>query len=378
MLKSKEFYLGKKVIVRVDYNVPIESGVIMDNNRIVESLKTINYLIDSGAKIILLSHMGKIKTDQDIKNNSLLLVSKELSALLNKEVKFSEFTRGEKLESLVASLNSGDVLLIENTRFEDIPDNSESGCEEELSEYWASLGDTFVMEAFGSMHRVHASTYGIPKILGGVSGYLVDKELDMLEKILNYNDKVIILGGAKIGDKLGVIENLIDKSKRVIIGGGMSYTFLKAKGYNIGKSLLNEEKIDYCKNLLEKYKDKIVLPLDVNTNNGIKNVGELSDDDCGFDIGDKTIELYTSLIDKTDFVIWNGPMGKFEVDEYEKGTKVILEYLSFNNIKTVIAGGDTGNAAKKYNLDFYYISTGGGATLEYLEGKKFKTLEVLR
>lgn len=376
MLKPKEFYKGKKVIVRVDYNVPIENGIIMDNSRIVESLKTINYLVESGAKLILLSHLGRVKIEADLKN-SLYPVSLELSRLINKDVKFSNVIRGEELENLVSSLNEGEILLVQNTRFEDYPNNLESNCDEELSKYWASLADTYVMDAFGSMHRAHASTYGIPKILGGTTGFLVDKELDMLENILKEKDKIIILGGAKIADKLGVIENLIDKSKFIIIGGGMSYTFLKAKGFNIGKSLLNEEKLEYAKEMLKKYGSKLILPIDTKTDHGIKDVDKIEDEDTGFDIGPKTRELFKSLIKEDDFVIWNGPMGMFEVEAYEKGTKDLLEYLSLNKIKTVIAGGDTGNAAKKYNLGFYYISTGGGATLEYLEGKKFKTLEVL-
>lgn len=377
MLREKEFYKGKKVIVRVDYNVPIENGVITDNTRIVESLKTINYLIEGDAKLILLSHLGRVKKEEDLKNNSLFPVSVELPKLINKEVKFSDVTRGEKLEVLINNLSDGDVLLVQNTRFEDFPNNLESGCDDELSKYWASLGETYVMDAFGSMHREHASTYGIPKILGGNTGFLVDKELSMLENILKDENKIIILGGAKIGDKLGVIESLINKSKKIIIGGGMSYTFLKAKGFNIGKSLLNLEKLEYAKSMLDKYGDKLVLPIDVKTDNGIKDVDKMNDEDTGFDIGPKTRELFKSIIKEDDFVVWNGPMGMFEVEAYEKGTKDLLEYLSKNKIKTVIAGGDTGNAAKKYNLDFYYISTGGGATLEYLEGKRFKTLEVL-
>lgn len=378
MLKSKEFYKGKKVIVRVDYNVPIIDGVITDNSRIVESLKTVNYLIEAEAKIILLAHLGRVKNEIDIKINSLFPVSLELSKLINKEVKFSNVTRGEELENLVMGLSDGDVLLVQNARFEDYPNNLESGCDEELSKYWASLGEEYVMDAFGTMHREHASTYGIPKILGGVTGFLVDKELGMLEDILKNENKIIILGGAKIGDKLGVIENLIDKSKIIIIGGGMAYTFLKAKGFNIGKSLLNDEKLEYAKNMLDKYNDKIILPIDVKTDNGFRDVDNIEDEDTGFDIGPKTIELFKSLIYQNDFVVWNGPMGMFEVEDYEKGTKNLLEYLSYNNIKTVIAGGDTGAAAQKYKLKFYYISTGGGATLEYLEGKKFKSLEVLR
>lgn len=377
MLKPKYFYKNKKVIVRVDYNVPIKNGIIEDNNRIVSSIKTINYLIESGAKIILMSHLGKIKTEEDKLNNSLYVVSLELSKLLGREVKFCKYTRGNELENMINSLKSGEVMLMENTRYEDYPKTLESSCDEELSSYWASLADEYVMDAFGSIHRNHASTYGIANILGGVTGFLVDEELEHLKEVIGNKNKIIILGGAKVSDKLGVIENLVNNSKKILLGGGMCFTFLKALGKNIGNSIVDEEKINYCKELLDKYKDKIILPIDIVTENGNKNIDNINDTDIGFDIGSDTIKLYKSLINKEDLVVWNGPMGKFEEEKYENGTKELLEYLSKNNIKTIICGGDTGSASKKYGLSFYYISTGGGASLEYLEGKKIETLEVL-
>lgn len=377
MLKDKSFYKDKKVIVRVDYNVPVKDGVIEDDNRIVSSLKTINYLIDAEAKIILMSHMGKIKNEEDKVNNSLEIVSKRLSDLLNKEVKFCKYTKGNELENMINSLNPGEVLLMENTRYEDYPENKESSCDKELSSYWASLGDTYVMDAFGSIHRNHASTYGIGSILGGTTGFLVDEELDHLKDILSNKDKIVILGGSKVSDKLGVIENLVNNSKKILLGGGMCFTFLRSLGKNVGNSIVDIEKIDYCKELLNKYNDKIVLPVDIHTDNGIKSIDNINDNEIGFDIGNETISLYKSLISKDDLVVWNGPMGKFEDTKYENGTKELLEYLNSNNIKTVICGGDTGNASKKYGLSFYYISTGGGASLEYLEGKHFDILEVL-
>ena len=377
MLKPSNFYKDKKVIVRVDYNVPIKNGSIEDNNRIVCSLKTINYLIDTGAKIILMSHLGKIKTEEDKLKNSLYIVSIELSKLLGKDVKFCKSTRGSELESMINSLHSGEVMLVENTRYEDFPNNLESSCDKELSSYWASLADEYVMDAFGSIHRNHASTYGIASILGGVTGFLVDEELEHLKEVFNNKNKILILGGAKVSDKLGVIENLVNDSNKILLGGGMCFTFLKALGKNIGKSIVDEEKVDYCKELLSKYKDKIILPLDIVTEKGNKSIDNINDDDIGFDIGNDTIGLYKSLITNDDLVVWNGPMGKFEDINYEKGTRELLEYLNRNNIKTIICGGDTGSASKKYRLSFYYISTGGGASLEYLEGKKFDTLEVL-
>lgn len=377
MLKPKELYKDKKVIVRVDYNVPIKNGIIEDNNRIVSSLKTINYLIDSGAKIILMSHLGKIKNEEDKINNSLYIVSLELSKLLAREVKFCKYTRGNELENMINFLKPGEVMLMENTRYEDYPKTLESSCDKKLSSYWASLAGEYVMDAFGSIHRNHASTYGIASILGGVTGFLVDEELEYLKEVINNKDKIIILGGAKVNDKLGVIENLVNNSKKILLGGGMCFTFLKALGKNIGNSVVDSEKINYCKELLDKYKSKIILPIDIVTENGNKNIDNINDNDIGFDIGSNTIKLYKSLINKEDLVVWNGPMGKFEDERYEKGTKELLEYLSKNNIKTVICGGDTGSASKKYGLSFYYMSTGGGASLEYLEGKKFETLEVL-
>jgi phosphoglycerate kinase len=377
MRKLNDFdFKGKKTIVRVDFNVPIINDVITDDNRIKESLETINYLIEKEAKIILMSHLGKVKTEEDIKNNSLEKVSKRLSELINKEVVFINKTRGKKLEDTINNLNNGNVLLMENTRFEDYPNNLESDCDEELSKYWASLGELFVLDAFGSAHRNHASTYGIPSHILGCAGFLIEKELNVLSEILN-NKKDIIMGGAKVKDKLGVIVNLIDSSNKILIGGGMAYTFLKAKGYNIGKSILDTEKLDYVRDLLNKYNDKIILPLDVVTQNGIKDADKMNDEDEGFDIGPKTISLFKSILGNSKLVVWNGPLGMFENKEYAVGTKEILYYLHDNNIKTIIAGGDTGSAANQYGLSFYHISTGGGATLEYLEGKKFKTLEIL-
>ncbi len=369
-------FKGKKVIVRVDFNVPIQNGKIDDDNRIKESLTTIKYLIKEEAKIILLSHLGKIKNEEDKAKNTLKPVSIRLSELLNKDVKFIDKTRGKEVEEVIKNLTDSDLVLLENTRHEDVPNNLESGCDEELSKYWASLGDLFVLDAFGSAHRNHASTYGIPKYIPGCAGFLIEKELKILDEIM-LSEKDVIMGGAKVKDKLGVIENLIESTNSLLIGGAMSYTFLKAKGFNVGKSLIDNEKIDYVKTLLNKYSNKIILPVDVVTQNGIKKVSEMSDEDEGFDVGPETVKLFKSIIKKSPLVIWNGPLGMFENEKYAVGTKEILKYLNKNNIKTVIGGGDTGSAANKYGYKFYHVSTGGGATLEYLEGKKFKTLEVL-
>lgn len=367
---------GKKVLIRADFNVPIKDGVIIDDTRIKSSLKTIKYLIRNEAKVILLSHLGRIKSEEDKEKNSLKIVADHLNGLIDANVYFVDSTRGDELETAVNNLLNGEVLLIENTRFEDFPKSLESSCDEKLSKYWASLADIFVLDAFGTAHRCHASTYGISKYIPSYAGFLVNDEVNMLNKAINEN-KTLILGGAKVDDKIGVINNLIDKSNKLLIGGAMCFTFLKSKGFNVGKSLVSDENIDYTKNLLQKYQDKIILPIDVVTQNGIKDIDSLKNDDIGYDIGPKTIELFKSILKDESLVLWNGPLGKYEEKEYENGTKEILKYLEKNQIKTILAGGDIVASSTYFNVKLYYVSTGGGSTLEYLEGKKFKTLERL-
>ena len=367
---------SKKVIVRVDYNVPIKNNVIIDDTRIVSSLKTLNYLLDNGAKVILLSHLGRIESLEDKENNSLEIVAKHLSMLVNKPVYFVPVTRGSMLESAVNNLQNSEILLVENTRYEDYPKKLESSCDENLSRYWAGLGDIFVLDAFGSAHRCHASTYGISEYLPSYSGFLVDEEVKMLDKSIHKN-KTLILGGSKVEDKLGVIDNLIGTSDYVLLGGAMCFTFLKANGHSVGSSLVSEEKLNYCKNILDNEANKIILPDDVITQNGVKDIDKLNLEDIGYDIGPKTIKKYKQILSKSKFVLWNGPLGKYEEEVYEKGTKEIMHYLNENKIDTLIAGGDIISASKKFNIPFNLISTGGGSTLEYLEGKKFKTLERL-
>lgn len=367
---------GKRVIVRVDFNVPFKDGKILDDNRIVSSLTTINYLVEKKAKVILLSHLGRVKTEEDKKKNSLRIVAKHLSTLVNTPVYFIPQTRGELLETTLDNLCDGEIAVIENTRWEDYPKTLESSCDEKLSKYWASLGDIFVLDAFGSAHRCHASTYGISKYLPSYAGFLVQNETTVLDKALKQN-KTLILGGAKVDDKIGVINNLIKTSNKVLLGGGMCFTFLKAKGYNIGESILSEEHIDYAKKLLKKYPNTIILPIDVVTQNGVKNIEDISDNDIGYDIGPKTIKLFTEELKTSKLVLWNGPLGKYEEKEYENGTKKIMQFLKKQKFNTILAGGDITGASKYFNVELYYVSTGGGSTLEYLEGKKFKTLERL-
>lgn len=367
---------GKRVIVRVDYNVPIKDGKITDDTRIIASLKTINYLLENNAKIILLSHLGRIKSSEDKDNNSLEIVAKHLSTLVSCGIYFVPFTRGEIVEKTIENMNNGEIVLLENTRFEDYPKTLESSCDEALSRYWASLGDIFVLDAFGSAHRCHASTYGISKFLPSYSGFLVDNEVSMLDKAI-HQKKTLILGGAKVEDKIGVIDNLINTSDYILLGGAMCFTFLKASGINVGESIVSNDKLMYAKNLLDSHKDKIILPIDIVTNNGIKDVINMSNSDIGYDIGPKTVEKYNELLNNSGLILWNGPLGMFEDEKYENGTKGVMEYIYKQSIPTILAGGDIISASHKFKYNFTYLSTGGGATLEYLEGKRFKTLERL-
>ena len=367
---------GKRVIVRVDYNVPITDGKIDDDTRIIASLRTINYLIDKKAKIILLSHLGRIKSQADKEKNSLEVVARHLSTLVSCGIYFVPFTRGELVEKTIQNMNDGEIVILENTRYEDYPKLLESSCDEALSKYWASLGDIFVLDAFGSAHRCHASTYGISKYLPSYSGFLIDNEVSMLDRAIHQR-KTLILGGSKVDDKIGVIDNLINTSDYILLGGAMCFTFLKASGINVGESIVSDDKIRYAKNLIDIHKNKIILPIDVVTNNGVKMVSEMSNSDIGYDIGPKTISMYKELLINSKLILWNGPLGMFEDPRYEDGTKKVMQFVYNQSIPTILAGGDIISASHKFKYNFTYLSTGGGATLEYLEGKRFKTLERL-
>lgn len=367
---------GKKVIVRVDYNVPITDGKIDDDTRILASLKTINYLLDRKAKIILLSHLGRIKSQADKESHSLEIVAKHLSTLVSCGIYFVPFTRGEIVNKTIENMNNGEIVILENTRFEDYPKSLESSCDEALSKYWASLGDIFVLDAFGSAHRCHASTYGISKYLPSYSGFLVDNEVSMLDKAIHQR-KTLILGGAKVDDKIGVIDNLINTSDNILLGGAMCFTFLKASGVNVGESIVSDDKIRYAKSLLDTHGNKIILPIDVVTNDGVKDVTNIGNSDIGYDIGPKTINKYKELLINSKLILWNGPLGMFEDPKYEDGTKKVMQFIYNQSIPTILAGGDIISASHKFKYNFTYLSTGGGATLEYLEGKRFKTLERL-
>ena len=378
---------GKRVIIRCDFNVPIKNGIIEDDNRIVESLPTINLVKNKGAKIILMSHLGRINSLEDKKDKTLKPVADRLSELLNQRVIFIDETRGEKLEKSINNLKNGDILLMENTRFEDLDGKKESKNNQELGKYWSSLADFYVNDAFATLHRSHASNVGIATYLPCCFGLLVRKELDIFKNVLSNPSRplTVIIGGSKVSDKIGVLENLVDKADYILVGGGMAYTFLKAKGYNIGLSLLDEDKIDYCSNLLNKT-DKIILPIDslvskdINEDSKIlvKNNDEFLDNDIGLDIGPKTIELFKKYINRSNTVIWNGPVGYFEIPAFSVGTKKLAD-LVINVPVSIVGGGDTASALINmgYKDKFTHISTGGGASLELLEGKKLPGIEVI-
>lgn len=365
---------NKTVIIRVDYNVPIKEDKVVDNNRIVSSLDTINYCLNKNAKIILMSHLGKVKSEEDKIKNTLLPVKEELETLLNQKVRFSKCLKEEELETQVKELNPGEILLLENTRHMDHPEKLESNCDLELSKYWASLADVFILDAFGSAHRAHASTYGISKYLPHAIGFLIEKELKELDVIKNEN-KTLLLGGAKVSDKIGVIKNLMPKSDIILIGGAMCATFLKAQGYNTGQTYVEEDFMSDAKELLNA--NKIILPIDVITENGIKKVEEIEENENILDIGPVTISIFKSDLHTDAMILMNGTMGKWESIEYSKGTEELFKYLTEINAKVVVCGGDTGSAARHYNFKPYYLSTGGGAALEYLEGKTLPALEIM-
>lgn len=373
---------GKKVLLRADFNVPMKDGAITNDNRIVQALPTIEYLIENNAKVILFSHLGKVKTEADKASLSLRPVATRLGELLNKEVKFVPETRGEELESAIDSMEEGDVLVFENTRFEDIDGKKESKNDPELGKYWASLGDLFVNDAFGTAHREHASNVGISSNLETAAGFLMDKEIKFIGGAVDEPKRpfVAILGGAKVSDKIGVIENLLEKADKIIIGGGMAYTFLKAQGKEIGHSLLEEDKIDLAKDLMARAGDKLILPIDATiassfSNEGLEGVVSIDDipaDMEALDIGPKTVELFAKELEGAKTVVWNGPMGVFELENFAKGTIGVCEAIAkLDDAVTVIGGGDSAAAAMQlgYADDFTHISTGGGASLEYLEGK---------
>ena len=377
---------GKKVLVRVDFNVPIKDGVIGDDNRITAALPTLNYILENGGSIIAFSHLGKVKAEEDKASKTLEPVAKALAEKLGKPVKFVPVTRGAELENAVAELKAGEILMFENTRFEDLDGKKESKNDPELGKYWASLGDVFVNDAFGTAHRAHASNVGVASnIAESAVGFLIEKEINFIGGAVDNPERplVAILGGAKVSDKIGVIENLLDKADKVIIGGGMMFTFLKAQGKNTGKSLLEEDKVELAASLIAKAKDKgveLILPVDAVVAKEFSNdvefktvsVDEISDDVMGLDIGAESVALFEKALEGAKTVVWNGPMGVFEMSNYANGTIGVCKAIAeLKDAKTNIGGGDSAAAAIQLGFadKFSHISTGGGASMEYLEGK---------
>ncbi|ASR40173.1 phosphoglycerate kinase [Ligilactobacillus agilis] len=372
----------KKVLIRVDFNVPIKDGVIGNDNRIVAALPTIKYVIENGGKAILFSHLGRVKTEDDKKKLSLRPVAERLADLLGKPVTFVPVTRGAQLEEAISELNDGDVLLVENTRFEDLDGKKESGNDPELGKYWASLGDVFVNDAFGTAHRSHASNVGIASnMTQAAAGFLLEKEIKFLGEAVDEPKRpfVAILGGAKVSDKIGVINHLLGKADKVIVGGGMTYTFYAAKGIKIGNSLVEEDKIELAKELIEKAGDKLVLPIDnvvaEKFDNDVPNQvveGDIPDGYMALDVGPKSVALFEDVLKDAKTVVWNGPMGVFEMSNYAKGTLEVGKFLGeLSDATTIVGGGDSTAAVQQLGVadKLTHISTGGGASLEYLEGK---------
>ena len=384
---------GKKVLVRVDFNVPVKDGVITNDNRITAALPTIKYILEQGGRAILFSHLGRVKEEADKEGKSLAPVAADLAAKLGQEVKFIPgVTRGAELEAAVNALEDGQVLLVENTRFEDVDGKKESKNDPELGKYWASLGDgIFVNDAFGTAHRAHASNVGISaNVDKAVAGFLLENEIAYIKEAVETPERpfVAILGGSKVSDKIGVIENLLAKADKVLIDGGMTYTFYKAQGIEIGNSLVEEDKLDVAKALLEKSNGKLILPVDSKEANAFADYTEVKDTEgeavdpgfLGLDIGPKSIAKFDQELTGAKTVVWNGPMGVFENPDFQAGTIGVMDAIVKQpGVKSIIGGGDS--AAAAINLGradkFSWISTGGGASMELLEGKELPGLAAL-
>ncbi|MBS1008705.1 phosphoglycerate kinase [Leuconostoc suionicum] len=383
---------GKKVLMRVDFNVPIKAGVIGNDNRIVAALPTIKYVLENNGRAILFSHLGRIKSEDDKKELSLAPVAARLGELLGKDVKFVPQTRGEELESAINALQDGEVLMVENTRFEDVVDGevvkNESKNNPELGKYWASLGDDlFINDAFGTAHRAHASNVGIASnVSQAAAGFLMEKEIKFLgDAVANpVRPFVAIIGGAKVSDKIEIVKSLLNKADKVIVGGGMAYTFDAAKGNKIGNSLFEADKVELAKELMSEAGDKLVLPIDSIAADAFSNDAktEIVDAEAGIpegymglDIGPKSVKLLQDTLADAKTVVWNGPMGVFEMPNFAKGTLAIGEELvkvTENGGTTIVGGGDSTAAVQQLGVadKLTHISTGGGASLEYLEGKE--------
>ena len=380
---------NKTLIIRSDLNVPIRNGIITDDTRIIKSLETIKYALERNCKIVILSHLGRIKNEEDKKIHSLKIVANYINNLLG-NVTFVEKNTGEHVVEVVKNMKNKDILLLENTRHCDFPEKRESTNESTLGEFWASLGDIFINDAFGTSHRVHASNVGIANSIPSAIGLLMEKEINTISEKINKPERPfsLIMGGAKIKDKTKVINNLIEKVDHIFICGGMSYTFLKAKGLEIGKSILDEDNINYCKDLMKKYPNKIILPIDnvvteefKDTNNfKIVDSNNILDNQMGMDIGPETIKLFKEYLVESKLIIMNGPAGVFEFSNFIKGTVGLCDILSTSKAFTIIGGGDSVAATKQFGYydSISHISTGGGAMLALLQGEDLPALNVIK
>ncbi|MEA4134218.1 phosphoglycerate kinase [Mycoplasma sp. 2704] len=381
---------NKTVLVRVDFNVPLKNGVITSAKRIVAALPTIQYIIRKGGKVVLFSHLGRVKTEEDLKDKSLRPVAVELARLLKKPVTFVPVTRGNILESAIKQMESGDVILVENTRFEDLNNKAESKNDPYLGAYWASLGDVFVNDAFGTAHRAHASNVGIASnIAESALGFLMEKEVSSLSKVLQNPEHpyVAIVGGAKVSDKILVLEKLAEIADKLIIGGAMAYTFMVAQGQKVGTSLVENDYIQLAKDFLAKYSDKVILPVDHATAEMFADVeptiqeGSISDGFMGLDFGPKSIQNVKEALEGAKTVVWNGPMGVAEFEHYKNGTLAVCEAVAkLSNAYTVVGGGDSVAAVEKLGMEdkFSHVSTGGGASLELLQGQNLPGVDSIQ
>ncbi|ADV34490.1 phosphoglycerate kinase [Mycoplasmopsis fermentans] len=381
---------GKKVLMRVDFNVPLKDGVITSNKRIVAALPTIEKVIKEKGKLILFSHLGRVKSEEDKAKNNLLPVANELARLLKKPVLFVDSTRGAELEKAIAKMEPGEVILVQNTRYEDLNEKAESKNNPILGKYWAELGDVFINDAFGTAHRAHASNVGIASnIKESAIGYLMEKEVNALTKAIKNPKKpyVAIIGGAKVSDKIQVLENLIPLVDKMIIGGGMAYTFLKSQGYKIGKSLVEDEFIPFATEFLKKNKDKIILPVDHACAKEFADVEpvvyglDIDDNYDGLDLGPKSIEKFVSALEGAKTVVWNGPMGVTEFENYKTGTLEVAKAVSaLKGCYSIVGGGDSVAAVQKLKMEskFSHVSTGGGASLEFLQGIALPGVEAIQ
>ncbi len=382
---------GKKVLIRADFNVPVKDNIIQSDKRIKTLIPTIKKVVNEGGKVILFSHFGRIKKEEDKAKNDLKIVAEALSTLINQEVKFINQTRGKILEKAILDMQEKEIIMVQNTRYEDLNGNAESKNNQELAKYWASLGDIFINDAFGTSHRNHASNVGIAKnVSTSAIGYLVQKELKMLSKALENPARpfIAIIGGAKVSDKILVIENLLQKADKIIIAGGMGYTFQKARGYEVGSSMVENDYIDFAKKMLKKAKGKIILPIDhaisksfADNKRKVTTGINIPKGFMGLDIGNKSIKMYQETLKGVKTVVWNGPVGVAEFDNFKDGTLAIAKtIIKQKDVFSIIGGGDSASIIIDLGFEnkFTHISTGGGASLEFMEGKKLPGIEVIQ